>query len=419
MGGVGRPPPRLVEAARQLGGVFDYCSGAKNLLRPSQSPGAMTDGEKKPSRFAVWALASRPHTLTASIAPVIVGCALTARLIHDNPGLMERRSSMCDADSGESFCTGIDSVSAWTSVLPLAVQFGLFACLIQVSTNLHNDYADFVKGADTDKRVGQARATQRGWLTPYETCRGCVLCMLAALVVGMVHLVPFERQCFADGSEVIKYDPFMLFIVASSLFNAVAYTGGPFPLGYIGLGNVSIGYSGLGDLFVFLYFGIIATLGVPYLYLTNAACLVPTSEALRQELWAILATKFWYSLPVSMLATAIIVVNNLRDRHTDVGAGKKTLAVRFGGTFVKLEYFILIVGSYAFCFYQWAVKTNELLDLLPLLAVPISIKHLRAVSFGYKDGPALNEHVGGTAKLQLAYCLLLAAGLGIGCFSVR
>mmetsp|Transcript_20767 Transcript_20767/g.46989 ORF Transcript_20767/g.46989 Transcript_20767/m.46989 type:complete len:375 (-) Transcript_20767:670-1794(-) len=370
-------------------------------------------GDKKPSRFAVWALASRPHTLTASIAPVVVGCALTARLIHENPGLIERRSRICDAGGGESSCTDIDSVSAWTSVLPLAVQFGLFACLIQVSTNLHNDYADFVKGADTDKRVGQARATQRGWLTPYETCRGCVLCMLAALIVGMVRLVPLERECFADDSEVIKRDPYMVFIVASSLFNAVAYTGGPFPLGYIGLGNVSIGYSGLGDLFVFLYFGIIATLGVPYLYLTHVACLIPTSEAPRQELLSILATSFWYSLPVSNLATSIIVVNNLRDRHTDVGAGKKTLAVRFGGTFVKCEYFILVVGSYAFCLFQWAIRTNELLDLLPLLSVPFSVRHLRAVSFGYKDGQALNEHVGGTAKLQLAYCLLLAAGLGI------
>ncbi|EED88857.1 predicted protein, partial [Thalassiosira pseudonana CCMP1335] len=235
--------------------------------------------EPPPSRLQIWKLAARPHTLTASIVPVIVGYALTVR-----------------------YCVG---------VFYMAVQFAVFAGLIQISTNLHNDYADFVKGADTDQRVGQARATQKGWLSPYETCRGCVVCLLSALVVGLWWLIPVGVECS---------DPIMIFIVLSSIFNAVAYTGGPFPLGYIGLGNLSIGYSGLGDLFVFLYFGVVATVGVPYLYLSKIGCL-------------------------GFLATAIIVVNNLRDRHTDIHAGKRTMAVQFGGRFARVEYLLFVVGS--------------------------------------------------------------------------
>jgi len=399
------------------------------------------------SRFQIWKLAARPHTLTASIVPVIVGYALTWQsIVHRNSGMLsEQRSRSCaaavaaiaDSKDGNSSYGGNAcavqyhdprdiTASASIDLLPLAVQFAIFACLIQISTNLHNDYADFVKGADTDERVGHARATQRGWLSPYETCRGCVLCLLGALLMGMHYLIPTYNQCVEGigGADGLEYDPIMIFVVLSSLFNAVAYTGGPFPLGYIGLGDISIGYSGLGDLFVFVYFGIVATVGVPYLYLTKVACFSPTSNQTaisQRELQQLLYPSFLHSVPIGFLATAIIVVNNLRDRHTDIHAGKKTVAVRFGGKFAKIEYFILVVGSYGFCLYFWLLEREKdrgddskaWTALLPILSFPMAIPQLKAVAFGGKDGQSLNEHVGGTARLQMIYCILMTMGLSL------
>jgi len=389
----------------------------------------MNECEPIPSRYQVWKLAARPHTLTASIVPVIVGYGLTLQLIHRNSGLLRQTQTGrgCDAPgatggTGGDMCSANDyeemKATATAAILPLAIQFAIFAGLIQISTNLHNDYADFVKGADTDKRVGHARATQKGWLTPYETCRGCVLCLLGALLVGMHYLIPMNNQCVEGIGETFngpRYDPIMAFIVLSSLFNAVAYTGGPFPLGYIGLGGVSIGYSGLGDLFVFIYFGIVATIGAPYLYATKVACVQ------QDQIPHLLYPSLLRSLPIGFLATAIIVVNNLRDRHTDIHAGKRTMAVRFGGTFAKMEYFLLVVGSYGCCIYFWIFSGMEQHDagasddswttLLPFLSFPMAIPQLKAVAFGGKDGQALNEHVGGTAKLQMIYCILMSFGL--------
>ena len=351
----------------------------------------------EPSRFQVWKLASRPHTLTASVAPVFVGYASTLRLIQRYPDL-------CGSRAGFE-----ENIVSTDGLLPLTLQFATFAALIQISTNLHNDYADFVKGADTDKRVGQARATQKGWLTPYETCRGCVLCLFASLFIGMRYLIPLNAECgnLSTGNDYgnNSADPIMVFLVLSSLFNAVAYTGGPFPLGYIGLGNISIGYSGLGDLFVFLYFGIVASVSVPYLYLTKMACIHDTAQ-----LFQLLKYPFKCSMPIGFLATNIIVVNNLRDRFTDVHAGKRTMAVRFGATFARLEYLLFVIGSYAFCVYFWLIESESVAALLPLLSFPMSISQLRAVAFGGKDGQMLNEHVGGAAKLQLAFCILMAVG---------
>lgn len=367
---------------------------------------AMGKEEPKPSRFQIWKTAARPHTLTASVAPVFVGYALTLRLIQQNPvtlcgGIIDERDT----------CNNNDNDAASTALLFMTIQFAAFAGLIQISTNLHNDYADFVKGADTKDRVGQARATQKGWLTPYETCRGCVVCLMASLFIGMQYLIPMNAQCHLSGSSRSSaFDPIMVFIVLSSLFNAVAYTGGPFPLGYIGLGDISIGYSGLGDLFVFLYFGIVATVSVPYLYVTKMACISPLEDT--SKLLQLLQYPFLCSIPIGFLATNIIVVNNLRDRHTDIHAGKRTMAVRFGATFAKMEYLLLVVGSYAFCVYFWMLETESVrwTMLLPLLSFPMSIPQLKAVAFGGKDGQMLNEHVGGAAKLQLVYCILLTAG---------
>ena len=196
----------------------DGSSGGKNERNIT------TIQEPRPPMWKVWILASRPHTLTASIAPVLVG--------HS-----------CAATSSNTFFLQTITLS-W-----------LFFCiLIQLGTNLHNDYADFVMGADTCKRVGQARATQKGWLSPQQTCAGSTLTLTLALAIGLQLINKHGRN-----------DLFLWFIILSSVFNAVAYTGGPFPLGYIGMSNVSIAYSGLGDVFCFAYFGLVATLVIPYL----------------------------------------------------------------------------------------------------------------------------------------------------------
>ena len=137
------------------------------------------------------------------------------------------------------------------------------------------------------------------------------------------------------------------------------------------------------------------------------------------SLWRLLRPSFLHSIPIGFMATAIIVVNNLRDRHTDVRAGKRTMAVRYGETFARVEYLVLILGSYGFCimsyFYFWGRREREMAwtALSPLASFPMAIPQLRAVAFGEKDGQALNDHVGGTARLQLLYCILMATGLVI------
>eukprot|EP00554_Chaetoceros_debilis_P003656 CAMPEP_0194082896 /NCGR_PEP_ID=MMETSP0149-20130528/8299_1 /TAXON_ID=122233 /ORGANISM="Chaetoceros debilis, Strain MM31A-1" /LENGTH=348 /DNA_ID=CAMNT_0038765171 /DNA_START=26 /DNA_END=1068 /DNA_ORIENTATION=- len=343
--------------------------------------------EKRPSTLKVWILASRPHTLTASIAPVLVGQSLI------------RYGYFGDTD--------VDTINKLSYITFL---WGAFACLIQLGTNLHNDYADFVKGADTEKRVGQARATQKGWLTPFQTAAGSTVCLFFAAVIGSV----LTKICSGGGS----IDPYMTFITISSIFNAVCYTGGPYPLGYIGLGNLSIGYSGLGDLFVFLYFGIVATVTVPYIHMASSMTLNTSASGIEKVLEIFLSEKFrlsWLvSLPIGFLGTAIIAVNNLRDRETDVTVGKNTLAVRFGERFTRVEYMNLVKGSYIFLIFLArsvgdGVKNERFWLYLPLLSYPLARKELNALMT--KDGASLNPHVGGTARVQLVYCILLMYGL--------
>ena len=352
-----------------------------------------TAKEKKPSMLKVWVLASRPHTLTAALSPVLVGYDICKtyciHLITDNEEIGSNNSNQ--------------------SLFQLTFQWLLFCIFIQLATNLHNDYADFVKGADTDKRIGQARATQKGWLTPEQTCRGCDACLLAAFIIGM-------RLAKSAAPSDANFDGYMLIIVVTSMFNAVAYTGGPYPLGYIGLPNVSIGYSGLGDLFVFLYFGLVATMTVPYLLYRNSAVYRDLNllDMMRE-----LKPAFLVSLPVGWLATAIIVVNNLRDRETDIHAGKRTIAVRFGATFCRLEYAFQVIGSLlwvSFVVLQPSLDAKhspawEYFRFLPWLSLILGIPLLRDVSFGKKDFAQLNPLVGRTAQLQLLFSLLLSVSL--------
>jgi len=285
----------------------------------------------------------------------------------------------------------------------------LFCVFIQLGTNLHNDYADFVKGADDENRVGHARATQKGWLTPQQTASGSNFCLMIAAAIG----AKLAQLNSSEGG--IDWDWTIVFIILTSVFNAVAYTGGPHPLGYVDLSNLSIGYSGLGDLFVFLYFGLVATMMVPYIYVRDVLGEAVSPRDLlgggneRNEVPVLLRTAFFMALPVGWLATAIIVVNNLRDRHTDVKAKKLIIAVRFGATFSQVEYGLLVFGSYMSL--PLCLDASSLYSWLPFLSLPLALPQLRAVALGKKDGADLNMYVGGIARLQLVFCILLCAAL--------
>ena len=353
-------------------------------------------GDDRPSKVKVWVLASRPHTLTASVAPVLVGWALV-NLYYK-----------C-AHSATNTCSSPDNIKDLNRI---SILFGAFACLIQLGTNLHNDYADFVKGADTKERVGQARATQKGWLTPFETAAASTICLLAATVLGIT----------LTGMTGRWNDLYMVFVTITSVFNAVCYTGGPYPLGYIGLGHWSIGYSGLGDIFVFLYFGLVATVTVPYIVLSRGGDNNRSVQNLALDVFQheLFRTSLIVALPVGFLATGIIVVNNLRDRKTDVCVGKNTLAVKFGATFARMEYLVLVLCSYLMLIPLSKMETLNKSGLpinfalfLPLLSFPLARKGLKAMGFGLggKDGASLNPYVGSTAKAQLLYCILFIIGL--------
>jgi len=299
----------------------------------------------KPSTFRIWWTAARPHTLTASISPIIVA---TSRLRHPN----------------------YRAVVLWT----------LFCTTVQLGTNLHNDYADFVQGTDNDKRVGQKRATAQGWWTPRQTCVATCSVLSVTALAGV--LLAFET-----GQET---NLFYWFLIGTSLFNAFAYTGGPFPLGWM-LGNKSIAYSGLGEFFVLIYFGLVAVCMLPY-------CL-GEAQLPWMEAWQI-----------GLLATNILVVNNIRDRHTDVEANKRTTAVRFGRSFALVEYQMCLGGAYALSLCKWTtitgLRVSASMCLLPLLSIPLALAEIRAVST--KEGSNLNPHVGKAALLQLVFSMLLS-----------
>mmetsp|Transcript_2575 Transcript_2575/g.3502 ORF Transcript_2575/g.3502 Transcript_2575/m.3502 type:complete len:326 (+) Transcript_2575:54-1031(+) len=317
----------------------------------------MKQEEVRPSKVRVWLLATRPNTLALSLTPVLIGSALLAKEIE--------RFSM------------VPSLLFW-----------VFAALIQIGTNLHNDYSDFIKGADTEERLGQARATQRGWLTANETLGGALFVLSLASAIGL-HLALHQSGCMY----------FMTFVLITSVFNAMAYTGG-YPLSLIGLGHFSLGYFGLGDIFVLIYFGFVATIA-PY-YLQKPFIFPP-----------LLLTAAAASL--GCLATGVMCVNNLRDRETDVKANKRTLAVRFGQRFARFEYCFLIVLAYLIPTALVFLRFAPMSWLLVYLSAPIARSRLHSIIT--TDGAALNPHVGGTAKLQLIFGLLLFTAILLSSFS--
>ena len=258
-------------------------------MAKTNTPPSSLRSTPKPSTLKIWLTAARPHTLTASLSPCLVAygsCHPPAHLF-----------------------------AAWV----------VFCLTVQLGTNLHNDYADFVKGADTKERVGQARATAQGWLTPTQTCVAATAALTVTLTCG-VYLVNATDQW---------RNPFLWFLILSSIFNAFAYTGGPYPLGYIGLADWSIAYAGLGDLFVFLYFGLVATLMLPYLMQIRQKDGSVTAEADPTSLkWSY---QLVYATQVGLLATNIIVgkltdstlVPNEGEWCLDPGYAKSDWSFRF------------------------------------------------------------------------------------------
>ncbi len=294
--------------------------------------------DARPSFGSLWFQAIRPRTLTAAFAPVGVGAGV--------------------ALSEQAFVWG-----------PVVAAL-LGATFIQIGTNLANDYFDFKKGADTDQRLGPARVTQKGWVSPAGVAFAAGLAFGLAVVAG-VYLVSVA------GLPVVG-------IGVASILSGVLYTGGPWPLGYLGLG----------DLFVFVFFGPVAVCGT---YFVQAGSVSPA---------AMMA-----SIPVGLLATAILVVNNLRDRHTDALARKRTLVVRFGPRVARAEYVSLVLGPYALLLGLVLGMGYPAGWLLPCLSVPLAVREIKAVSS--LDGAALNPHLGGAARLGMVFGLLLAIGVNL------
>jgi 1,4-dihydroxy-2-naphthoate polyprenyltransferase len=286
-----------------------------------------------------WLLAARPKTLTAAVVPVVVGTGLAL---------------------------GQGMAVLWPALAALAG-----AMLIQIGTNLTNDYYDFRKGADTHERVGPTRVTQSGLIAPQTVLAAGAGCFALATGVG-VSLV-------ARGGW-----PFVVIGVASVLAGW-AYTGGPYPLGY----------HGLGDLFVMVFFGLVA---VPGTFYAQALQLVPA-------VWPA-------AVAIGATGTMILVVNNLRDLETDARAGKHTLVVRFGRGFGRAEYLALLAIALAMPVTLVALGWARWPVLLALLATPLAWPPLSRVL--RMTGAALNPALGATARFQAAFGLLLAVGAWLG-----
>ncbi len=284
-------------------------------------------------------MASRPKTLPAAAAPVVVG---TAVAISD--GLF-------------SFGPALAALSG--------------ALLLQVGANLANDVFDFKKGADTTRRLGPVRVTQAGLLSPGQVLLGMWLTFGLAALAGLY-------LALVGGWPVVAIG---LFSIAA----AIAYTAGPFPLGY----------NGLGELFVFIFFGPVAVGGT---YYVQAGALSPTA--------------LWSALPIGLLAMAILVVNNLRDIDTDRAAGKKTLAVRLGARGARIEYLLLVGGAYAIPLLMWLLGLSGPWPLLSWLSWPLVLPLVRFIR--REKGRPLNPALARTAQLELAYAALFALGLLAG-----
>lgn len=289
------------------------------------------------TRIRPWIIAARPKTLPAALSGVVVGTALAA--------------------AADSF-----------QLLP-ALAAALCALLLQIGSNYANDYFDYVKGTDTAERVGPTRVTAGG-LVDLRAMRIAMITVFGAAALVGLYLI-------AIGGWPL------LLAGAAALVAAVAYTGGPFPFGYYGAG----------DLAVFLFFGLVAVCGTYYV------------QALALT-WTVVAA----ALPVGALTTCILVVNNLRDIETDRRAGKRTLAVMLGPRRTRIEYIVLLIVAYLTPVGLALSRTVEPWVVLPLATIPLArrlVQELRAPETAH----ALNYTLAGTARLSLIFSLLFAIGL--------
>jgi 1,4-dihydroxy-2-naphthoate polyprenyltransferase len=284
-------------------------------------------------------MAARPRTLPAAIAPVLVGTAAAVEWFGSLP-----------------------RVGAFIAAL-------IGSVFIQIGTNLANDYSDAKRGADTVDRLGPVRVTSAGLVTPHRVLVATWVAFAVAVACG-IYLTAVAG-------------PVILLIGVLSIAAGVLYTGGPRPYGYAGFGEV----------FVFLFFGLVAVNGSYYVQ-------VEQLDALPLGL----------SISVGFLATAILVVNNVRDIETDRRAGKMTMAVRVGRHNAVVLYRLLVLGAFLVLPIALVGADVSLLPLIGLLALPLAIKPLRTMS-NRTDGPSLNAALAGTGALLGVFSLLVSAGL--------
>jgi 1,4-dihydroxy-2-naphthoate polyprenyltransferase len=282
-------------------------------------------------QIEIWWMAIRPRTLPAALAGVITGSAL-----------------------------------AWGDghfrLLP-ALTAMIVALLLQIGSNLTNDVSDFEKGADAGPRMGPQRVTQSGLLTPRQVKTGMVVVFALAALFG-------STLIFSVGWVVIP-------IGAAAIFAAIAYTAGPFPLGY----------HGLGELFVFIFFGIAAVAGT-YFVQTGGVSL----------------TAWLTSLPIGFIIVGILIVNNLRDIDADKLAGKFTLAARFGIRFAKMEYVFFVIAAYISILICCTQALLPWWIMLTWLSLPIAYQTIQIVL--NQKGKPLNKALAQTGQLALLVSLL-------------
>lgn len=284
----------------------------------------------------IWFLAARPKTLPAGIVPVLVAGAMAY------------------------------GVGGFRLLPFLAALFGSIA--IQIGTNFANDLFDFKKNTDTAERIGPMRVTQAGLVSPRQIARATAITFGLAFAAG-IYLV------YVGGWPIV-------IIGLASILCGVLYTAGPYALGYLGLG----------DLFVFVFYGPVALAGTYYV------------QTLTAPIEVIVA-----GVPFGMISVAILVVNNLRDVDTDLKAGKNTLAVRFGRTFARVEYVTMILGAGLLPAILSATGWYSKFMFLPLMYVLFSFGTLKII-FQSTDGEKLNSMLAATGRLLIIFGILFSIG---------
>lgn len=288
--------------------------------------------------FRHWIDAARPKTLPAAVVPILIGAAEAKR---------------------------IGFFDWWPVAVCLA-----FALLVQIATNMANDYYDHIRGADTEDRLGPERLVASGKIPPRSMLVASLLVFLVAFLIGL---------------NLVAYRGWELLVVGIvSIVFGYGYTGGPFPLAY----------RGLGDVFVVLFFGLVATMGTVYVIsgqLTGPSALL--------------------GLSLGLLANNILVVNNYRDRDTDRAAGKMTLIARYGFNFGRAQYRIQLMGAFL-ALAVYAGLTGEAWHALPILSLPVGLR--LASTLDKTEGRALNAVLAKTAAFLLFFGILCAFAILAG-----